>query len=243
MIKGYKRLKPSDLKPRNPWSFWHMARALELLDLNTYTGNVNASILSIGHFLGGRVGEYASKSRKDWHKLVNVNDVQLIKVGHDLKSIIVNFRFAKNNKDGYYSGKVEAVCSCKSGVCPVHIIARYLKIRWNVFGANRNSDPLLLTSKGLPVRQQHVNNLIKSLARDLQLDPTVYSSHSLRAGRATDLARAFKPDWFIKKWGRWRSNCWQDFYAKLDFTDIAIMSNLTLNQLGLSGNSINLVSE
>ena len=215
-----------------------MTRAMEFIDMNTFSGNLNASILSVGHFFGGRVGECASKSTKDWHKLVNVNDVLLIKEGHDLKAININFRFAKNNKDGYYSGKVEAICSCKAGVCPVHIIARYLQIRWNVFGPNRNGDPLLLTSKGLPVRQQHVNNLIKSLARDLHLDPTVYSSHSLRAGRATDLAKAFKPTWFIKKWGRWRSNCWEDFYAKLDFTDMAKIANKSLHELGLFDNTL-----
>ena len=99
------------------------------------------------------------------------------------------------------------------------------------------------TSKGKPVRAAHVNNLIKALAVRLKLEPTLYASHSLRSGRATDLARAMKPTWFIKKWGRWRSDCWQDFYAKLDFSDIAKLSKLSLNQLGLSGNSLNFKPE
>ena len=37
------------------------------------------------------------------------------------------------------------------------------------------------------------------------LDPTRYSSPSLRIAGASALAAAGKPDWFIKKMGRWKS--------------------------------------
>ena len=237
-MKGYRMRKPSDKKARSPWSFWHMREAWKFLDLNTYSGNVSAAILCIGYFYGGRAGEYAANSTKDWPHIVNVKDLTLIRNGLNLKSILIDFRFHKTNKEGIYSGKVEAVCSCETGICPVHVIARYLEIRWKIWGTRFEDAPLLLTSKGNPVRKAHVNNLIKSLARDMNLDDSVYSSHSLRSGRATDLARAMKPAWFIKKWGRWRSECWQDFYVKLDFTDIARLSKLTWAELGLSGNDI-----
>ena len=70
----------------------------------------------------------------------------------------------------------------------------------------------------------------------MDLDPNLYSFHSLRSGRATDLARALKPAWIIKKCGKWSSEVWQDFYVKLDFTDMAKLSQLSSHQLGTVDN-------
>ena len=46
---------------------------------------------------------------------------------------------------------------------------------------------------------------IKRVAKHMGLDPSRYSSHSLRIAGASALAAAGKPDWFIKKMGRWKS--------------------------------------
>ena len=183
------------------------------------------------------MSEYAANAVSDWPKLIRSTDITWIGVEGKRKGIILQFRQDKTNKEGIYPGTVEAVCSCESGLCPVHVIERYLKIRDNVWD-NVKDSPLLIGSNGKPMRQQHVNNLIKNLAEKAGLEPLLYSSHSLRSGRATDLARALKPTWFIKKWGRWRTDCWQAYYAKLDFRDIAKMSNLTLSELGLAGNAL-----
>jgi hypothetical protein len=37
------------------------------------------------------------------------------------------------------------------------------------------------------------------------LDPSRYSSHSLHIAGASALAAAGKPDWFVKRMGRWKS--------------------------------------
>ena len=42
---------------------------------------------------------------------------------------------------------------------------------------------------------------IKAVAKSMGLDPSRYSSHSLRIAGASALAAAGKPDWFIKRWG------------------------------------------
>ena len=46
---------------------------------------------------------------------------------------------------------------------------------------------------------------IKAVAKSMGLDPSRYSSHSLRIAGAPALVAAGKPDWFIKRWGRWQS--------------------------------------
>ena len=46
---------------------------------------------------------------------------------------------------------------------------------------------------------------VKSVARSFGLDPTRFSSHSLRIGGASALAAANVPDYVIQKLGRWTS--------------------------------------
>ena len=214
-----------------------MQKAFEWINLNSYNGLLIASALCIGYFFGGRVGEYAPKSRELWQKVIRPADITFIGTDNDLKSLILDFRSHKTNKSGVYSGKVECICSCDLGLCPVHIIAKYLKWRHKAFGPEIYN-PLLLKLTGRPLPPSNINHLIKNLIIKMGLNPSTYSSHSLRSGRATDLARTLKPTWFIKKWGRWRSNCWEDFYAKLDFTDIAKIANQSLHELGIFDNSL-----
>ena len=237
MMKGYKKLKPSDIRRKNPFTLIHMQKAFNWIDLNSYYGLLLASILCIGYFFGGRVGEYAPKSRDQWKEVIRPKDLTFIGHPHNLLSLIIDFREHKTNKSGIYSGKIECICSCDIGICPVHIIDKFIKKREKEYGPAINS-PLLLQLNERPVLPTHVNHLIKNLIIKMKLNPADYSSHSLRSGRATDLARTLKPSWFIKKWGRWRSNCWEDFYAKLDFTDMAKIANKSLHELGIFDNSL-----
>lgn len=237
LMRGYRFKKPSLPKTRKPFTFHLVRKAFQYINLQTYNGLLIGSALCIGYFFGGRVGEYAVNNREDWDHVIRECDLLWIGNPYNPSALIIDFRLHKSNKLGIYSAKVEAICSCDTGVCPVHIIFRFLKIRNSEF-INVFDKPLLLNLSNMPMRQQHVNNFIKNIIIKMKLDPTDYSSHSLRSGRATDLARTLKPTWFIKKWGRWRSNCWEDHYAKLDFSDIAIIANIPLQALGLSDNTI-----
>ena len=237
MMKGYRNIKPSQIRRKNPFTLIHMQRAFQWINLDTYNGLLAATALCIGYFFGGRVGEYSPKTREDWSEVVRPVDLTFIGPHHRLKSLIIDFRKHKTNKSGLYSAKVECICSCEIGICPVHIITKFLKMRRKAYGeAERN--PLLLRLDNRPLPPTHVNHLIKNLVLKLNLDPTKYSSHSLRAGRATDLARTLKPTWFIKRWGRWRSDCWEEFYVKLDFTDMAKIANKSLHELGIFDNDL-----
>lgn len=238
MFRGYAKRRPSKIKPRNPFTFFHMLEAFKYINLQTYTGLLIGSTLSIGYFFGGRIGEYSPHSRDDWKSIVLRKD--LLFVGPDPnnpRALNIDFKLHKTNKFGIYSGRVECLCSCDTGICPVHIIFKFCKFRQKEYGPAMK-DPLLMRLNSKPIPQYAVNHMIKNFIQKMGLDPSLYSSHSLRSGRATDLARAMKPSWFIKKWGRWRSDCWQDFYAKLDMTDIARLSKLSWHDLGIADNAI-----
>ena len=81
---------------------------------------------------------------------------------------------------------------------------------------------LSLKLVGRPLAPTHVNHAIKNFILKMGLDPTKYASHSLRSGRATDLARSLKPEWFIKKCTGWRSNCCVDEVDTLNVHDHTI---------------------
>lgn len=240
MMTGYRDLKPSQKRDRYPFSFFHMKEALAFLILSTYTGLLIAAVLCIGYFFGGRSCEYSANSRKDWSTIIRRCDVEIIYNDPNKcpSSVIIDFRRHKSNRWGLYNAKVEAICACDTGVCPTRIISQFIKIRDRKWGSANNLPLLLIENKPWPIKSSAVNNAIKNLIVKMNLDPKVYASHSLRSGRATDLARANTSALGIKKWGRWRSNCWMDFYAKLDYSDIAKISHLTLHQLGIASNSI-----
>lgn len=238
MLTGFRDQKPSETREKHPFSFFHLREAFAFLVLSTYTGALITAILCIGYFYGARAGEYSADSVKKWNKIILRKDLTIIK-GNGIcwNCVIVDFKRHKSNKWGLYNAKVPASCACDSGICPTWILRNYLKFRRRKWGKARNK-PLLLLASGYPVKPQFVNNVIKNLIEKMGLNPDFYSSHCLRSGRATDLARAKKSAISIKKWGRWRSNCWEKFYAKLDFNDIAILSRTSPADLGLYDNEI-----
>ena len=63
-----------------------------------------------------------------------------------------------------------------------------------------------------PMNGDFLRHIIKSAVKDIGLDPTRYSGHSLRAGGATDLFAARIPYWVIKKMGRWKSDAALRYY-------------------------------
>ena len=237
MLRGYRNLRPSATRTKKPFTYHLMAKAMTYCDFNTYNGLLNASALCIGYFFGGRVGEYTAYTTGDWSKIVRFCDITFIGNAANLKSLIVDFRIHKANQHGLYAAKVEAICSCRFGLCPVHIIWRFLQYRSKVWTDAIHSPLLLQRKSGAPINSNHVNNIVKNVATYLHLDPYDYSSHSLRSGRATDLSRANVKDEHIQKWGRWRSDCWKEHYAKLDCSDIAKLTSLTMHELGIANNA------
>ena len=73
------------------------------------------------------------------------------------------------------------------------------------------SAPLYQFSTGQHLTYNIHNSNIKSLISLVGLDPSHYSSHSLRAGAATQAARAGLPREAIKRLGRWRSQAYEAY--------------------------------
>lgn len=239
LLKGYRKVKPSSCRIKRPFSYYHLKKALKFLNYRTYAGTLAAAALTTGYFWGMRISEYMASNVASWSKIIRLEDLQFVKNEKgQLYSIAINFRKHKTNKTGEYNAVVAVDCSCPDPICGVHILWRFLQYRKRYF-EEIPSDPVFLQKRNdKPMLQTHMRNLIFNLAMQMGLDPKDYSPHSLRSGRCSDLKRANKPDWAIKRWGRWRSDCWKKYYLKLDFSDIAKLSHLSFDQLGFQDSSL-----
>ena len=239
LLKGYKKHKPSAIRTKRPFSYFHLRKALLLLDHRTYAGTLCAAALSTAYFWGMRIGEYMASNRESWKKILCLKDLEFVynKQNH-LRSIIINFRCHKTNKFGRFNAKVAVDCTCPDPICGVHILWRFLNLRNKEFGATAEEPVFLQIRNNMPMLQTHMRVLVRNVITSMGLKGEDYSPHSLRSGRCSDLKRANKPDWAIKAWGRWRTDCWKKYYLKLDFSDIASLSKLSLNELGFQDSTI-----
>ena len=106
------------------------------------------------------------------------------------------------SKTSIHGFKVHVGCS-GAPLCAVCIMHHYI----NTFPA-LPSDPLFAFSSGQHLTYEVYNSWIKYLVRGVGLDPSNYSSHSVRAGAATQAAQAGLGSDSIKRLGRWRSQAY-----------------------------------
>ena len=86
---------------------------------------------------------------------------------------------------------------------PYKLLRTYANIRGDF---KTDSEPFFVQSDHSPVTPRQINTVRKTTIRELGFDSSLYSSHGLRSGRTSDLAKLGLSMESIKKLGRWRSN-------------------------------------
>ena len=106
-------------------------------------------------------------------------------------------------------------CRDYGGVNSISLLRLYLKS----LGVEDQPDaPLFPSRRGkawvwdATLSDSWLRGVIKKVAAGLGMDPTFYSTHSLRAGGATDLFVARVPYFAIKMMGRWKSDSAMLYY-------------------------------
>ena len=100
--------------------------------------------------------------------------------------------------------KIEARTKGKKRVyCPIEQVQEYIKIRPRY---RNDNEQFFVFEDGAPVTPYHIRALLQLMLEKLDLDPSLYETHSLRIGRATDLFKAGHSIEAIKRKGRWKSN-------------------------------------
>ena len=73
-------------------------------------------------------------------------------------------------------------------------------------GYRHDTDQFCIFQDGTPVRPRHFRSLLRKVLKLAGLNSSLYDTHSLRIGHATDLRRFGVSVDKIKQLGRWRSN-------------------------------------
>ena len=174
-----------------------------------------------------RVSEYLPVSRQDWSHAI-LSDHILFSLTSDsstssdrpsfvpshlapsipferIKGVLIVVREGKNDPTGighrYYFPCV-----------PVTPPSRCFDLTTDLWDYSRcarprSGTPFFLSPFGVPVLTHlSYNAKMKAIAPLFSLDPSRVSSHSLRAGAATQLAGAGVPDYVIKNFGNWSSD-------------------------------------
>ena len=87
--------------------------------------------------------------------------------------------------------------------CPFKIIRNYIKERGGY--NSRDENFFVLRDKSI-VKPIHPNRILKLCLNRINIDPSLYLVHSLRAGRACDMLKQGYSIDHIKCIGRWKSN-------------------------------------
>ena len=65
-----------------------------------------------------------------------------------------------------------------------------------------------------PLTSQRFNEIFRSLLKQSGLNPSHFSSNSLRSGAASTAANSGVPAWLIQKLGRWKSGCYKTYIPR-----------------------------
>ncbi len=105
-------------------------------------------------------------------------------------------------------------------VCSPCNMLTYLQSRQQL-GLNHPDSPLFIWNNLSVLHKSHVNKVIKDLVKRLGLDPSNYTTHSLRSGSVTDASHVL-PEHLLKSMGGWKSSQYQTYIRDTVAQHVAI---------------------
>ena len=121
------------------------------------------------------------------------------------KKYLVAF-LRKSKTVQFRSVRVYIYANISALLCPFRALEKFFAATKSIHTLNPHSPVFSLPGK--PLTLPRFNSLLKEAVKGAGLDPTLYSSHSLRAGAATTAANSGVPPYLIKKLGRWNSEAY-----------------------------------
>ena len=174
-----------------------------------YLAVLFSSLISTAYYGLFRVGELTSGTHP-----VLARDVQVAKNKNKMLFVL---RTSKTHGKSSRPQMVK-ISSAKTGLdsklkpnlklpktthCPFKLLQEYLSLR----GPYKSmSEPFFILADRSVVTPIMMSTCLKSAIKTLGFDETLYSTHSLRAGRTDDLLKLGLSVESIKKIGRWKSN-------------------------------------
>ena len=152
-----------------------------------------------------RVGE-VSKSKNILHTL-KIENISFI----NYPCTHANFKLVSHKHS-----KGETTIAIKVGhipaYCPIRSLLEYLKLR------SQTPGPLFLLETGSPLDRATIAKYLSSSLANSGLQSNLFSTHSFRVGRATDLALSGVSESLLRETGRWSSNAFMKYLRFNVFT-------------------------
>ena len=200
-------------KRKNPISPHLLSSLISLLDLRLPVDIVYRAAFCINFFTFARKSNIVPPSVKDFspHKHMTRGHINVIEEG-----LLVSMEWSKTNQ---FRKRLVSIPLCSipnSSLCPVDA---YLKMCATI-PAPLSSPAFVVPSPSGLVTLTHFSYVrkLKSLIKQVGLDPSEFSGHSFRRGGATfAFASQVSPD-LIKEHGDWLSDTYQKYLA-FDLTE------------------------
>ena len=123
------------------------------------------------------------------------------------KKILVILHSSKTHSKGSIPQKVKITgrleTKCKRNFCPFELTHNYIAIRGDIEDLQ---EAFFVLQGKLPVSPTLIRGALRDILTNLNLDASLYDTHSLRIGRATDLLKQNYRVEEIMQLGRWKSN-------------------------------------
>lgn len=201
-MKGVKRIKPAadSSNPIRLELLHQLIDKIKWLSFHRYTRQLVKTLLLITYHACLRAGEVV-KSTTDYHVLT-IENISLILYENHAFHIQITLPTYKHSTA---PATLVIPPAEERKYCPVRTLMDFLVIRKNGAG------PVFVDETNSLVTRATFSKHLKLLVAYVGLDSRHYNTHSLRIGRATDLAAIGVPDQLIKETGRWRSNAFQKY--------------------------------
>lgn len=214
LLTGARRLRTEILEQTAPLSIEHLrAISLKLAEENTIVSIRNRAILVVGFCSALRSASLVS--------------LQLADVEFEPRGAVLHIRREKNDQEG--EGRLIGLPHGKHAeTCPVHCLVQWIAHRGAFPG------PLFThrrKSAGInrALTAEHIGIVVKKSLRKIGVDPTGYSSHSLRAGLVTAAGEENISDLIIQRQTGHRSTAMvRRYFRRRDAFHVNVVSLLDL---------------
>lgn len=207
LVKGTTKRHKSNKPKFRPFSKDILCDTIQIISklYNYYDAYLYKSLFTLAYYACLRASE-AVVTTSDLHTLTFDN----IHIDAQNNSLVFKFNSYKHCNHPTDTFIINSIPQCS--FCPVLNLKKYLSVRPSYQG------PLFISKDGTPVTRNGYANAIKTCITEINKDPSHYNTHSLRIGRATDLALAGVSPEVIKTTGRWSSSAYLKYIRFDSFT-------------------------
>jgi site-specific recombinase XerD len=209
-LHGLRRKQAKPTVRKEPFTKDHIHQLISELDKCSVVELRNTVLIVLAYFALLRVSE-----------LLQIRACDVLILQDRLELVIPTSKC-----DQLRSGSKVLVAKLGGAFCPVELLCSYLNaVNINVFSDTYDSQfifrrvvpsagSFVLSKNNVPMTYSRVREVVKEKAKQIGLDGSLFSTHSMRAGGATSAARAGVSERCLQRHGRWATSSSKNRYIE-----------------------------